>query len=54
MIRVNLEPADVHIKYGKPRSVDVPWSLMEDMWAYSLHQREVRRQRAGRPLLHLF
>jgi integrase/recombinase XerD len=47
MIRVNLEPADMHIKYGKPRSVDVPWSLMEDMWTYSLHQREVRRQRAG-------
>jgi integrase len=47
MIRVTLEPADMHIKYGKPRSVDVPWSLMEDMWAYSLHQREVRQQRAG-------
>lgn len=49
MIRVNLEPADMHIKYGKPRSVDVPWSLMEDMWTYSLHQREVRRQIAGQP-----
>ena len=47
MIRVNLEPADMHIKYGKPRSVDVPWSLMENMWAYSLHQREVRRQSLG-------
>jgi len=43
MIRINLEPADMHIKYGKPRSVDVPWSLMEDMWSYSLHQREVRQ-----------
>jgi integrase len=48
MIRVNLEPGDMHIKYGKPRSVDVPWSLMEDMWIYSVHQREVRRQRAGK------
>jgi len=47
MIRINLEPADMHLKYGKPRSVDLPWSLMEDMWAYSLHQREVRRQRSG-------
>jgi integrase/recombinase XerD len=46
MIRINLEPADMHIKYGKPRSVDVPWSLMEDMWCYSLHQREIRRQRS--------
>ncbi|MCO6433954.1 tyrosine-type recombinase/integrase [Nitrosomonas nitrosa] len=47
MIRVNLEPTDMHIKYGKPRSVDVPWSLMEDMWIYSLHQREIRRKRSG-------
>lgn len=47
MIRVNLEPGDMHIKYGKPRSVDVPWSLMEDMWVYLLHQRELRRQRSG-------
>lgn len=47
MIRINLDPADMHIKYGKPRSVDVPWSLMEDMWSYSLHQREMRRQRSG-------
>ena len=47
MIRINLEPADMHIKYGKPRNVDVPWSLMGDMWAYSLHQRELRRQRSG-------
>lgn len=28
------------------RSVDVPWSLMEDMWVYLLHQRELRRQRS--------
>ena len=47
MIRIQLEPADMHIKYGKPRSIDVPWSLMEDMWAYSLHQREMRRRRSG-------
>lgn len=47
MIRVNLEPSDMTIKYGKPRSVDIPWPLMEDMWAYSLHQREIRRKRSG-------
>jgi len=47
MIRILLEPADMHIKYEKPRSIDVPWSLMEDMWAYSLHQREIRRRRSG-------
>lgn len=44
MIRVNLDPRDMHIKFRKPRSVDVPWSLMEDMWSYSLHEREKRRQ----------
>lgn len=47
MIRVHLDPRDMYIKFGKPRSVDVPWSLMEDMWAYSLHAREKRRQVAG-------
>ena len=54
MIRVTLEPAYMHIKYGKPRSVDVPWSLMEDMWAYSLHQRESGSKEPGTPLQHLF
>lgn len=47
MIRVNLDPKDMHIKFSKPRSVDVPWSLMEDMWSYSLHEREKRRQVSG-------
>jgi integrase len=47
MIRLELDPSDMHIKFGKPRSIDVPWSLMEDMWSYSLHQREKRRQRSG-------
>lgn len=47
MIRVALDPGDMHIKFRKPRSVDVPWSLMEDLWSYSLHQRERRRQRSG-------
>ena len=43
MISVVLESSDMHIKYGRPRIIDVPWSLMEDMWSYSLHQREVRK-----------
>ncbi|MEZ0208693.1 MAG: tyrosine-type recombinase/integrase [Candidatus Paceibacterota bacterium] len=47
MIRIRLEPSDMKIKYDKPRSIDVPWSLMEDMWNYSLHQRELRRRRSG-------
>lgn len=47
MIRVDLDPKDMYIKFGKPRSVDVPWPLMEDMWSYSLHAREKRRQVSG-------
>lgn len=42
MISIALDSSDMHIKYDKPRTIDVPWSLMEDMWSYSLHQREVR------------
>jgi integrase len=44
MIRVDLKPADMHLKFGKPRTIDMPWSLMEDMWSYTLHERERRRQ----------
>ncbi|ELD5979720.1 site-specific integrase [Salmonella enterica] len=43
MISVALDPADMQIKYDRPRTIDVPWSLMEDMWSYSLHQREMRK-----------
>lgn len=43
MISVALEPKDMHIKYDRPRTIDVPWSLMEDMWSYYLHHREVRK-----------
>ncbi|WJW96576.1 tyrosine-type recombinase/integrase [Enterobacter pseudoroggenkampii] len=45
MISVALEPSDMQIKYDRPRIIDVPWSLMEDMWSYSLHQREMRNSR---------
>lgn len=45
MISVALDPSDMQIKYDRPRIIDVPWSLMEDMWSYSLHQREMRNSR---------
>lgn len=35
MISVALEPSDMHLKYNRPRTIDVPWSLMEEMWSYS-------------------
>jgi integrase/recombinase XerD len=40
MLRVDLNSADMALKYGKPRSVDIPWSLMEDMNAYAVHRRQ--------------
>lgn len=43
MLSIALDPKDMHIKYERPRVIDVPWSLMEDMWSYSLHQRERRK-----------
>jgi len=48
MISVTLEPRDMHIKYDRPRVIDIPWSLMESMWSYSLHQREIRKSYNGR------
>lgn len=33
----------MHIKYDRPRIIDIPWSLMEMMWSYTLHQREIRK-----------
>ncbi|HCL6312622.1 tyrosine-type recombinase/integrase (plasmid) [Citrobacter freundii] len=46
MISVALEPLDMYIKYDRPRVIDIPWSLMESMWSYALHQREIRRSRS--------
>lgn len=45
MINVALDPSDMLIKYNRPRVVDIPWSLMEKMWSYSLHEREINKRR---------
>jgi len=39
MIRIRLDPADMSIKFGKPREVDVPFSLMGAMYTYTLYER---------------
>lgn len=39
MIRLTLDPRDMWIKFGKPRQVDIPYSLMQDMHAYTLYER---------------
>lgn len=45
MLRVDLSPVDMELKYNKPRSIDIPWSLMEDMNAYAVHRRQgLKRQ----------
>lgn len=38
-IDLRLDPADMEIKFDKPRNVDVPYSLMEDMYAYTTYER---------------
>jgi site-specific recombinase XerD len=38
-IEVRLDPRDMEIKFKKPRVVHVPYSLMEDMYAYSNYER---------------
>lgn len=47
VIRVDLHPKDMEIKFDKPRSVDVPWSLMEDMNAYKNLERDLRKERGA-------
>lgn len=39
LIEVRLDPSDMEIKFDKPRIVHVPYSLMEDMYAYSTYER---------------
>jgi len=43
MLRVDLSPCDMELKYSKPRSVDIPWSLMEDLNTYAVHRRQGMR-----------
>ncbi|MBT2375376.1 hypothetical protein [Pseudomonas fluorescens] len=43
MMSVAIEPKDMHSKFGRPKIIEIPWWLMEGMWSYSLHQREMRK-----------
>ena len=40
-IFTRLNPRDMEIKYDKPREVAVPYSLMEEMWAYAQFERNL-------------
>ncbi|EWS53130.1 MULTISPECIES: site-specific integrase [unclassified Methylibium] len=39
LIRVQLNPSDMEIKFDKPREVHIPYSLMQDLWDYVKHER---------------
>ena len=47
MIRLPLSERDMKLKYDKPRTIDVPYDLMEDLWWYAARHRKSRQQAAG-------
>lgn len=55
-IRVRLDPRDMEIKFDKPRDVDVPYDLMEKLWAYTVRRRQARANNNpdGTEFPHLF
>ncbi|MCK7553401.1 tyrosine-type recombinase/integrase [Marinobacter goseongensis] len=54
-IRVNLDPRDMTIKGNEPRGIDVPRTVMEDLWQYVLDRRHQHESISGRsqPVLFL-
>lgn len=47
MIRLPLSDKDMKLKYDKPRAIDVPYDLMEDLWWYAARHRKSRQQAPG-------
>ncbi|MFM0032785.1 site-specific integrase [Paraburkholderia madseniana] len=43
-IRLNLDPRDMEIKNNKPRSIDMPYELMEELDTYSVRHRRMRER----------
>lgn len=41
-IRLHIDPKDMEIKNSKPRDIDVPYDLMEKLWAYTVRRRQGR------------
>jgi len=44
MIRISLSPTDMKLKYDKPRDIDVPYRLMDDLWWYAARHRQKRER----------
>ena len=55
-IRLHIAPRHMEIKFAKPRDIDVPYDLMERLWAYSVRRRQARanNNRKGDEFPHLF
>lgn len=55
-IRLRIAPKDMEIKRSKPRDIDVPYDLMEKLWAYSVRHRQGRANNHpdGKEFPHLF
>lgn len=52
-IRVRLDPRDMSIKFDKPRDIDVPYGLMQDLWDYSVRHRQKRERNEPNGKKHL-
>jgi integrase/recombinase XerD len=44
MIRMALSPSDMKLKYDKPREIDMPFDLMDDLWWYAVRHRRKREE----------
>src|ERR1700722_105528 len=53
-IRLALEPRDMKLKFDQPRDIDVPYSLMEELWWYSIRHRFKRARRSSSKVQSLF
>lgn len=53
-IRIWIEPKHMEIKFNKRRAIDVPYDLMENLWWYSVRERQVRANRHPSPSGTLF
>lgn len=54
LIRINLNPSDMKTKGNKPRGIDIPRTLMEDLWQYVLHERHQLEEISGEKQNTLF
>ncbi|CDZ79362.1 Tyrosine recombinase XerD [Legionella massiliensis] len=54
LIRIHLNPTEMKIKGNKPRGIDIPRSLMSDLWQYILHERAQLEKRSGEKQPTLF